>query len=45
MVLGVPARGIHSHTAVMDMDDFVAARRLVLALLARLDRKTVAGLV
>lgn len=45
VVLGVPARYIHSHTSVMQMDDFVAARRLVLALLQRLDRKTVAALV
>lgn len=45
VVLGVPSRYIHSHTSVMQLSDFEAARRLVLALLARLDRKTVAALV
>ncbi len=44
VVIGVPARYIHSHASVMNMDDYAAARKLILALIARLDRKTVAGL-
>lgn len=36
VVLGVPARYIHSHAAVIDMADYVATARLAVALVARL---------
>ena len=41
IVLGVPVRYIHSHVSVMHLDDYEAARDLVLALVARLDREAV----
>ncbi len=44
IVLGVPARYIHSHTSVINIDDYAAAKRLVLALLAALDAGRVAAL-
>jgi putative aminopeptidase FrvX len=37
VVLGVPARYIHSHVAVFDFRDYVATRRLLLELVQRLD--------
>lgn len=44
IVLGVPARYIHSHASVIHIDDVAAAKRLVLALLATLDAGRVAAL-
>jgi len=44
VVIGVPARYIHSHASVMHVDDYAAARDLLMALIARLDRKTVAAI-
>jgi endoglucanase len=44
VVIGVPARYIHSHSSIMHIDDYAAARDLATALIMRLDRKTVAGL-
>ena len=43
IVIGVPTRYFHSHAAVINLDDFEAAVRLVTALILRLDGKTVAG--
>jgi len=40
-VIGVCARYIHSHAAIVDTDDLVAAKRLLLAVIRRLDRDTV----
>lgn len=40
--LGVPTRYIHSHAGILHSDDYDAALRLLLTLLARLDKKTVA---
>lgn len=45
VALGVPTRHIHSHTAIMRRDDYDHALQLVLALIQRLDRKTVQSLV
>jgi len=45
VVLGVPARYIHSHTAILRWDDYAAARRLVLELVRRLDAAAVDALV
>jgi endoglucanase len=45
VVLAVPARYIHSHVSLIHLDDYEAARRLVVAVLRRLDAATVAGLV
>jgi len=45
VVLGVPARYIHTHVSLIHMDDYEAARRLVLAILRRLDQAAVDGLV
>lgn len=41
VVIGVPARYIHSHVAVLDLDDYHAARRLVLEVVVRLDGERV----
>ncbi len=43
VVLGVPVRYIHSHGAVLDIDDYQAALTLTLALVARLDAERVAS--
>jgi len=37
VVIGVPARYIHTHAGLMDWQDYVAARRLILELVKRLD--------
>ncbi|RMF34178.1 MAG: M42 family peptidase [Chloroflexi bacterium] len=44
VVLGVAARHIHSHGAIIHREDYEGALRLVTALVARLDAETVAGL-
>jgi putative aminopeptidase FrvX len=44
IVLGVPARYIHSHNAIIDINDHHHMVSLVTALAARLDCSTVAGL-
>ncbi|SDH09621.1 Putative aminopeptidase FrvX [Aneurinibacillus thermoaerophilus] len=36
-VIGIPARYIHSHAAIIHRDDYEAAKQLLLALLKRLD--------
>ena len=43
--LGVPARYIHSHNSIIDRRDFEATVKLLVAMIKRLDKKTVAGLV
>lgn len=42
--MGVPARYIHSHVSMIDRRDFGATVRLLVALVKRLDKKTVASL-
>ncbi len=42
--IGVPTRYIHSATSMMNLDDFNNATRLLVAVLKRLDAKTVAEL-
>ncbi len=44
VVLGVPARHIHSHSAIIHRDDFDQAVQLLVAVLQRLDAETVAAL-
>lgn len=44
IVLGTPARYIHSHNAVIDINDQLALLRLVTALVRRLDRDAVDAL-
>ncbi len=44
IVLGVPARYIHSHNAIIDLNDFQHMVTLVIALVRRLDRNAVDGL-
>ncbi len=44
VVIGVPARHIHSHGSIIHRDDYDNAVKLVTALVARLDAATVAGL-
>jgi endoglucanase len=43
--MGVPARYIHSHVSIIDRRDFERTVKLLTALVKRLDRKTVEGLV
>jgi putative aminopeptidase FrvX len=45
IVLGVPARYIHSHNAIIDLNDYLHLLSLTIALVRRLDEKTVEGLV
>jgi len=44
VVVGVPARHIHSHGAIIHRDDYDRAVRLVAAVVSKLDEDTVAGL-
>lgn len=43
IVLGVPARHIHSHVGFIHRDDYDRALRLIVALIERLDANTIAG--
>jgi endoglucanase len=43
-VLGVPARYIHSHNSIIDINDYLAMVSLTTALVRRLDESTVASL-
>lgn len=45
VVLGVPARYIHSHNAIIDVNDYLHMLSLTIALVRRLDEETVEGLV
>jgi putative aminopeptidase FrvX len=45
IVLGVPARYIHSHNAVIDVNDYLHMLSLTIALVRKLDEQTVEGLV
>jgi putative aminopeptidase FrvX len=45
VVLGVPARYIHTHVSLIHLDDYLAAKKLVLAVLRRLDRAALETLV
>jgi endoglucanase len=42
--MGVPARYIHSHVSIIDRRDFESTVDLLLALVKRLDQKTVESL-
>lgn len=44
VVIGVPARHIHSHGAIIHRDDYDHAVKLLTAVVAKLDAATVAGL-
>jgi putative aminopeptidase FrvX len=44
LVLGVPARYIHSHNSIIQLDDYLNMVTLVIALVRRLDQETVEGL-
>lgn len=44
VVVGVPARYIHTHASLIQWRDYVAAYRLVVGLMSRLDEETVASL-
>lgn len=44
VVLGVPARYIHSHNSIIDVNDYLAMVSLTVALAKRLDKETVEGL-
>lgn len=43
VVLGVPARYIHSHNSIIDINDYLSAVNLVCAVAKKLDAGTVAG--
>lgn len=45
IVLGVPARYIHSHNAIIDLNDYLQMLSLTIALVRRLDEETVEGLM
>ncbi|MEY4246384.1 MAG: hypothetical protein RLZZ245_3969 [Verrucomicrobiota bacterium] len=45
IVLGVPARYIHSHNAIIHLNDHLQMLALTIALVRRLDQETVDGLV
>jgi putative aminopeptidase FrvX len=44
VVIGIPTRHVHSHNAILRRDDYDNAVKLVVGLVARLDKKTVAEL-
>jgi len=44
IVLSTPARCIHSHNSIIDVNDYLAMLALTIALLKRLDQETVDGL-
>ena len=44
VVIGIPARHIHSHNAIIHRADYDGAVKLIIELLSRLDKKRVAGL-
>jgi endoglucanase len=44
VVLGVPARHIHSHSGIINREDFDSALKLLVALVEALDEETVIGL-
>ncbi len=44
IVLGVPVRHIHSHSGFISREDYDRALRLIVALVEKLDEKTVTGL-
>ena len=44
VVLGVPARHIHSHASIIHRDDYDQALELLVAVVGKLDEETVAGL-
>jgi putative aminopeptidase FrvX len=44
VVIGVAARRIHSHRAIIHRDDYDGALQLLTAVMAKLDAETVAGL-
>ena len=43
VVIGVPARYIHTHNAVIHLDDYLATVALVVEVARRLDNTTIAG--
>lgn len=45
IVIGVPSRYIHTHSSLIRWDDYAATKRLVVGLVARLDRAAVDSLV
>ena len=45
IVLGTPARYIHSHNGIIDLNDYLHMLALTVALVRRLDQETVDGLV
>jgi endoglucanase len=45
VVLGVPARHIHSHAAIIHRDDYERTLQLLIAVIEKLDAERVAGLV
>jgi endoglucanase len=45
LAMGIASRYIHSHVSIIDKRDFEATVKLLVALVKRLDRKTVDGLI
>ncbi len=45
VVLGVPARHIHSHVSIIHRDDYDRALQLLMAVVGKLNAETVAGLI
>ena len=45
IVLGVPARYIHSHVSIINIDDYTATLNLLLHLIPKLDENAVAALI
>ncbi|MGN7469690.1 M42 family metallopeptidase [Brevibacillus sp. SAFN-007a] len=44
-VIGIPSRYIHSHASIIDRNDYEAAKRLLFALVRKLDRATYASIL
>ncbi|MGB9857251.1 MAG: M42 family metallopeptidase [Dictyoglomaceae bacterium] len=44
IVIGIPARYIHSHASIIHLEDFLSAKKLIVEVIKRLDEKTVSKL-
>lgn len=44
IVIGIPARYIHSHTGLINIQDFLKAKKLVIEVIKKLDKETVESL-
>ncbi len=44
VVIGIPSRGIHSHTSIIDLDDYHNARKMIIAMIKDLNKESISKL-